>query len=99
MKVEIQLINERGRPVAAKTRSTMSTYRGVLRMREERVHELGRTVVVAKLVSSTDGTDSELVPALHEASMLFLNGAQLRVRGYELVGGIQFGQTWEIRVQ
>lgn len=98
MKVEVQLINERGRPVAARTRATMPKYRGVLRVHEERVHELGRAVVTAQLLSDIDGADSPLLPTLHEASMLFLRGEQIRVRGFELVDGVQYGQTWDIKV-
>ena len=98
MKVEVQLIHERGRAIAAKARATIPKYRGVLQVHEERNHALGRAVVTAHLLSGTDGTDSPLLPALHEASMLFLRGSQIRVRGFELVDGVQYGQTWDIKV-
>jgi len=98
MKVEVQLINERGRALAAALRKTMPKYRGTLSIAEERNLALGRAVVTANLVGSLDGAPSPVLPALHEASMLFLRGEQIRVRGFELVDGVQYGQTWLITV-
>lgn len=98
MKVEVQLVNERGRPVTAKQRAAMPKYRRVLQVNEERVQALGRAVVTAQLLSETDGTHSPVLPVLHDASMLFVLGDQIRVRGFELVEGVQYGQTWDIRV-
>lgn len=98
MKVEVQLVNERGRPVATRQRAAMPKYRGALRVHEERIQALGRNVVTAQLLSETDGADVPLLPTLHDASMLFLKGDQIRVRGFELVEGVQYGQTWDIRV-
>lgn len=98
MKVEVQLVNERGRPVTASQRAAMPKYRGVLQVNEERVQALGRAVVTAQLLSETDGTQPPVLPVLHEASMLFVRDDQIRVRGFELVEGVQYGQTWDIRV-
>lgn len=98
MKVEVQPINERGRAVPAKMRASQPKYQGVLSVNEERVHELGRAVVLAKLLSCTDGAQTPILPALHDATVLYMQGTQLRVRGFELVEGVQYGQTWDVRV-
>jgi hypothetical protein len=98
MKVQVQLINERGRPLPSKARAKMPTYRGILRVNEERVQELGRAVVIAELVSETEASANPLLPTLHDASMLYVKGSQIRVRGFEFVEGAQYGQTWDIKV-
>ncbi len=98
MKVEIQLVNEKGRSIPKKERNGMPKYRGVLHIREARNHALGRIAVTAELRSGTDGDETALVPALFDASVLFLLKGQMRIRGFELVGGIQYGQTWDVRV-
>ena len=97
MKVEIQLVNEQGRGIPTKDRATMPRYRGVLRIQETRCHELGRTVTTAELRSGTDGDETAQIPALFEALVLFLSKGQMRVRGVEFVGGIQYAQTWDVR--
>jgi hypothetical protein len=98
MKVEVQLVNEKGRGVPTKERASMQAYRGVLQIQEARCHELGRIVVTAELRSGTDGDETALVPTLFEAGVLFLAKGRMRVRGTEFVGGIQYGQTWDVRV-
>jgi len=98
MKVEVQPIYEKGKSARAKERVALPKYRGTLRVREERVHELGRMVTVAAVLSDTDGAESPVLPALHDACLLYVNGSQLRIRGFELVGDAQYGQTWDVKV-
>lgn len=98
MKAQVQMLNENGRPVPNRERSKLATYRGQLRIHESRSGALGRITPVAELVSATDGTQLPLVPSLHDAAVLFLRDGQLRIRGFEVVDGVQFGQTWDVRV-
>ena len=98
MKVEIQLVNEKGLGIPAKERGARPKYRGALRIREERVHALGRTTTVAKLLSSTDDAEEPVVPYLTDASVLFVDDGQMRARGFEVAAGVQFGQVWDVRV-
>ena len=99
MRVEVQPIYEKGKAVRAKDREAMPKYRGTLRVNEERVGELARAVTTAALVSDTDSTETPLLPTLHDASLLFLKGAQLRLSRFELVDGAQYGQTWDVKVR
>ena len=99
MKVEVKLINEKGRDIPAKERTSMPTYRGLLRINERRSPGLGRIVPTAQLVSITDGSLSPLLPELHDAMVLYVRNEQMRIRGFEHVGGVQYGQTWDIKVQ
>lgn len=98
MKVEVQLINEKGRSVSAPERSSLPTYRGVLRIQEGRNQSLGRVVVTAELLSRTDGSQPPLVPTLHDAGVLYVCDNQMRIRGFEVVDGAQYGQTWDVKV-
>lgn len=98
MKVEVQMVNEKGRGLSAKERTSMPKYRGVLRIHEDRSQELGRIMPTARLLSATDGAELPLVPALHDAAVLFLADGRMRVRGFEFIEGVQFGQTWDVKV-
>lgn len=98
MKVQVQLINERGRPLATRARANTQKYQGQLRINEERSQELGRAVVTAQLLSGNDGTLSPVLPTLYDVAMLYVRDDQIRVRGFEMVEGVQFGQTWDIKV-
>ena len=98
MKVEVQLVNEKGRGLPARERTRMPKYRGRLCIRETRCHELGRITPTAQLLDPTDGTEQVSLPALHDATVLFLNDGQMRIRGFEFIEGVQFGQTWDVKV-
>jgi hypothetical protein len=99
MKVEIQPIYVKGRSMRSRERATMAKYHGKLQLREERVQELGRLALVAHLISERDGAQSPVLPPLHDACVLYVNGSQLRIRGFELVDEAQYGQTWDVQVQ
>lgn len=98
MKVEVQPIYEKGKSARSRERASMPKYRGILRVREERVRELGRIATVAEVMSDIDGTETQVLPSLHDACLLYVNGSQLRIRGFELVGEAQYGQTWDVKV-
>lgn len=98
MKVEVQLVNEKGRGLSARERTNSPKYRGRLCIREARSHELGCITPTAHLLNTTDGTELALLPALHDAAVLFLNDGKMRIRGFELIEGVQFGQTWDVKV-
>ncbi len=98
MRVEAQLINDKGRSIDARDRVHMPKYRGQLRIREARSQAMGRIVTVADLISTTDGTDATLIPSLHDASVIFLESGKMRLRGFEVIDGAQYGQTWDVKV-
>jgi hypothetical protein len=98
MKVEAVLIYEKGRSIARADRSRMPKYRGELRIREARSQALGRTVTMADLISSTDGSDESVIPSLHDVNVIYLSSGTMRIRGFEDINGTQYGQTWDMKV-
>jgi hypothetical protein len=98
VKAEVQLLNEKGRPLPVKERKLLPTYRGRLRFHEARSGELGRITPMAMLVSDIDTTRTPVIPSLHDATVLFVKEGTMRARGFEVVEGAQYGQTWHIKV-
>lgn len=98
MRVEVRPINQRGRPLGKAERLSAPPSRGTLKVAENRLHSFGRVVMCAKLVSATDGLETELLPELLDAELIWLDGAVMRLRGTEQVEGALFGQTWDIKV-
>lgn len=74
------------------------TFQGLLIVHEARSGQLGRITPMAQLVSATDSAETHLLPALHDATVLYLKDGQMRIRGFEMVDGAQFGQTWDVKV-
>ena len=98
MRAEIRPINHRGKPLAKSLRMKQPPSSGELRIFENRMHAFGRVVLCATLTSATDGIETEQLPELVDAQVIWLDDRQMRIRGVELVEGILFAQTWDIRV-
>lgn len=98
MKVEVQLLSAKGRAVPRSMHRSLRRYTGVFTLREARSTELGRASLVASLHSGTDAPSEPLLPLLHDAMVLHVEGGRLRVRGFEFLEGVQLGQTWDVRV-
>jgi hypothetical protein len=98
MRVEVKPVNVKGKPVPAKERKAAPTYSGMLRLHEVRSHELGRMTPTAFLLSVTDSAELSLLPQLQDAAVLYVHDGRMRVRGFEVVDGIQYGQTWDVTV-
>ena len=80
-----------------KTRKERQQYRGILRVRQERVDALGRYVTKAQLLH-TDGDFKQVLPELVDAQLLWVEDGEIRIRGTEVRDNVQFNQTWEGRV-
>jgi hypothetical protein len=98
MRVEIRPMNIRGKVMKKAERDALAPARGKLKVLENRIHTLGRTVRVAQVLSTVGDTEVELLPELLDAEVIWLDGALIRIRGIEMVDGTAFGQTWDIRV-
>ena len=95
MKVEVQLLSDKGRMVPVALRRSMRKFTGSLHINEVRETYLGRSVTVANLL----GTDQDpLLPQLHDAVVLHVEGDRMRIRGFEIQEGVQTGQTWDVKV-
>ena len=98
MQVEVRPINVGGRPLPTSQRKKEPASRGKLRIFENRNHRLGRVVLCATLTHATDGLNTEMLPELMDAQVIWLDDKVMRVRGVEDVGGTMYAQTWEIMV-
>ncbi|MBV5346682.1 hypothetical protein JZU46_00395 [bacterium] len=95
MKVEVQLMHEKGRVVPCAQRRAQRKFSGSLAMREINTAEFGRTLMVASLMT----TDQELtLPQLYDAAIICVENGRMRLRGFEVHEGVQHGQTWDVKV-
>ena len=98
MQVEVRPIHLLGRPLPKSERMKGPACRGKLRVAENRLHALGRSVQCATLTSVTDGLETPLLPELVDAKLLWLDDRTIRLQGSELIDGAFYTQTWDIKV-
>ena len=97
MRVKIRPLNEKGRPTPKSARIAMETYEGELSLREDRSTALGRAYLLVVLTDLTEGNQT-VVRSMKDAMVLWIGERAMRIRGFEEIGGAQYGQTWEVEV-
>jgi hypothetical protein len=97
MRVKVRLLNHQGRPLFKEERVHSEEFAGVLTVREDRLHRFGRVVLTATLTNPT-GESAAPIMELHDVVLLWVEGAGMRLRGFELEGVVEYGQTWLIEV-
>ncbi len=60
-------------------------------------HPLGRVVTTAHVIDTVDNIESTLIE-LYDVTLLWIDGKQMRLRGFEDVEGVQYGQTWDVEL-
>lgn len=98
MRVDVQPIFERGRERSKPQRTSQPPTRGRLKVLEKRVQGLGRISTCANVVTVVDGLEKDVLPQLMDAELIWADDARLRIRGYEVVEGTVYGQTWDLKV-
>ncbi len=99
MKVEIQVINERGRPLFSSERKSLAPkHTGALVVQEERRQALGRNTMVANLQDTRGGMREPIIPVLFDAQVLWVRDDQIRIRGTEVIDQVEYSQCWDIKV-
>lgn len=95
MQVKVRKINSKGKPLFSGNPTRQIVYPGRLKVMENRIHALGRVVVTASIIDSIDSNAATLIE-LYDAVLLWADEKRMRMRGFEDIDGIQYGQTWEI---
>lgn len=97
MRVKVRLLNYHGRPLMKAERARSEEFTGVLTVCENRQHQLRRVVLTAKLTSQTAETSVPILE-LHDVVLLWIDGATMRLRGFEIHDLVEYAQTWVIEV-
>jgi hypothetical protein len=99
MRVEVQLVNELGRPLFTGERKVKaSKHVGDLLLAQEHSTEYGRHILVARLQDTRGGIREPIVPILVDAKVLWIQGPELRLRGTERIDGVEYAQAWVAKV-
>jgi len=97
MRVKVRLLNYRGRLLLKEERARSEEFAGILMVREERLHRLGRVALNATLTSPITENPIPILE-LHDVALLWIEGAGMRLRGFEVHDLVEYGQTWSIEV-
>jgi hypothetical protein len=97
MQVKVRPLNYQGRPLFKDELKLRDAYAGTIKVMENRVHRLGRVVTTATFTGRQGDVDTVTL-TLRDVNLLWMDKRKLRLRGFEDIDGVEYGQTWDIEI-
>jgi hypothetical protein len=97
MRANVHPINVQGHPLFTKDRLKGAPVQGDLRVLEVREDAFGRAVLTARITDLVDNTETILLE-LYDVALLWAHEKKMRMRGFEIVKGVQFAQSWDVEL-
>lgn len=98
MKVKVRRMRTKGELVTSPDDPKSPGFAGLLTVDEFRDHVSGRALVRARLTKAAPDLNTDILPELMDARLLWAKDAKLRVNGFERIGTAEYMQTWSIEV-
>ena len=98
MRVRVRPINVNGVAQTTQERIKGAPVHGDLRVSDVREDSFGRVLLTAQEVDVLN-TPEVVHLVLHDVVLLSIQAKKMRMRGFEINGGAQYAQAWEIEVE
>ena len=98
MKVVASPYRSQGRLITRAVHRETPGVSGHLEIGEAKDHRLGRVQRTARLLSNHNGTEPDVLPALRDVQLLYLKDGEFTLAGYETLEGVDYQQTWLVRL-
>lgn len=98
MQVKVRCLRREGRNLHSQGPLAQPPSVGELTVAEGRDIELGRVVVRARLLQVRGSIESDMLPELSDARLLWVGDKELRLDGFERVNNAAYAQTWAVEV-
>jgi hypothetical protein len=98
MRVKVTPMRQKGRNLHREAVLQQPKYLGDLRVDELRDPELGRPIVYARLTDMATGIETDVLPQLGDARLLWAAKDTMRLAGFERIEGTDYAQTWSVEL-
>lgn len=98
MRVKVRCLRREGHNLHSQAALAQPPCVGELTVAEGRDVELGRMVVRARLLEVRGSIESDVLPELSDARLLWVADKELRLDGFERVNNAAYAQTWAVEV-
>lgn len=100
MRVKVLTLRKAGRlRLAAEVKESASRpFIGDLSVDQVRDPKIGRTLLRARLLNISEGTQKDVLPELSDAQLLWAGNGKMRLSGLERCNDADVAQTWSIEV-
>ena len=98
MRVQVRPVNVNGVAQTTQERVNSAPVHGDLRVKDTREDSFGRVLLTAQVIDLLN-TPEVVQLVLHDVVLLSIQGKKMRIRGFEMIGPVQYAQTWDIEVE
>ena len=98
MRVKVRPMRMEGKLVPSPDDPKSPGFAGLFTVEETRDHISGRAVVRARLTKAAPDLNTDVIPELMDARLLWAKGGKLRLNGFERIGAAEYMQTWSVEV-
>ncbi|WP_227814121.1 hypothetical protein [Nitrogeniibacter aestuarii] len=98
MKVRVRLLCHKGKYLKRVELTDGPSHVGEVRVQEVRDLEMARPVMTGRLLQLVNGIETDVLPELLNAELVWLKGDAIRLAGLERVDGTLYAQTWSMEL-
>jgi hypothetical protein len=98
MRVQVRPINVHGVALSTKERAEGAAVHGELRVSDVREDAFGRVLLTAQVIDLLN-TPEVVQLVLHDVVLLSVAGKKMRLRGFEMMGNVQYAQAWDVETE
>jgi hypothetical protein len=98
MRVQVRTLRKNGRNLNRDELKDVPPFVGILKVAEVRDPELARPLVCARLLDPTTKVETDLLPELGDAKLLWVQDGKMRLTGIERLKEADVAQTWSVEV-
>lgn len=98
MRVQVRPLRQHGRNLNRQELEGIPAHVGLLKVLEGRDPEFGRSVTLARLLDPVNGIETDILPELTDARLLWVNDKKMRIGGFERIQDVDYAQTWALEL-
>lgn len=96
MRVKVRTLRKEGRNLVGEELQGVPKRVGILLVREARDIELNRAMVCARLLDPASTGETDLLPMLSDAHLMWAEKKEMRLTGIERLSHMDVAQTWSV---
>lgn len=98
MRVKVTQLRAMGKNLNRSAQVHVPRYTGDLWVDRHQDPELSRPLLQARLTDVTTGVETDVLPVLDDAQLIWAGKGAMRLTGFERVDGADYAQTWSVEL-
>ncbi len=98
MRFQVITMRSKGRNMHREAQLKVPKFTGDLSVDRQQDPELSRPLLRARLTDVAGGVETDVLPVLDDAQLIWAGNRKMRITGFERVDGADYAQTWAMEL-